>query len=216
MAPKTAALVALDYAIYDYDANPVADNTSIQLSGGVTWEASDRGTALLQAGYEWKRYDNELDTDGDGLAENNDGGYYTLGVGIRYLFGRRTNTRLSLERRSIESDFQDNPYFVRSTLGAGITQRLFNRFSLGGDAEFEWDGYPNETTICEETRAREDTTGRITGRLGFDLLRHVTLSASVELESRNSNFDVYDYEDTRYFLTVDGGLSLDWLRPRRR
>lgn len=216
VAPKTAALVALDYAIYDYDLNPAADNTSTQLSAGVTWEATDRGTALLQAGYEWKRYDNDLDTEGEDIAVDKDGEYYTLGIGIRYIFGRGTNTSLDMNRRSVESDFQENPYFVRSSLDAGISQRLFSRFTLGAGAGVEWDDYPNETVICDDTIAREDTTGRVRGRLAFDLVRNISLAVEIEYSSRDSNFDIFDYDDTRFFLTLQGGHSLDWLRPRRR
>ena len=46
---------------------------------------------LLQAGYEWKDYDVETESQGDG-------GYYTLTAGLRYRVGERTTTGLPSAR----------------------------------------------------------------------------------------------------------------------
>ena len=209
VAPKTAALVAVDYADYSYDISPELDNHSTQVSGGVTWEATRRSTGLAQAGYEWKRYDVETE-------QKNDGEYYTMTVGVNYRPGERTNLDLTAERRSVESSFIDNPYFVASHIRADVGYRFMRRFTVDVWGELRKDDYPNETTLLDMTRTREDDYGRVGGRLGFDILSWLNAGVEGTYTDRSSNYDFFDYQEKRVWFSVDAGLSADTFRRSRR
>jgi hypothetical protein len=209
VAPKTAALLAVDYAKYSYDESPELDNDSVQVSGGLTWEATGRTTGLVQGGYEWKRYDTEM-------VEERDGEYFTVTVGVNYRPGQKTSLGLTANRRSVESDFVDNPYFVQSSVRADASYRLMRRFTLSAWGELQKDDYPNETILLDVTREREDDYGRVGGRLGFDVLSWLNLGVEATWTERDSNYDFFDYDESRVWFTANAGFSADAFRRDRR
>ena len=78
------------------------------------------------------------------------------------------------------------------------------------------DDYPNETTLLGVTQTREDDYARIGGRLGFDALSWLNVGLQAEYNDRDSNYDFFDYDETRVWIDVKAGLSAEKVRRSRR
>jgi hypothetical protein len=203
--PRVSALVEAAFSDYAYDSNTAQDGSATQLAAGLTWDVTAKSTGFAKAGYQWKRYDEESRVFG---TEN--GNYFTLAVGVRHSFTQRTSAEVAVSRASFESDFPDNPYFLRTALDATLAQRFTAKLYGRARLRLGVDEYPNETSYVNpydpfavtESGTRDDKTlaGKLT--LGFDVTRWLALEAAYGVERRNSNFDTFDYTDHQVSLSA--------------
>lgn len=195
--PKTSALVELAYDDYAYKSNTAQDNTALKTALGLTWDITSRSIGIVKAGYEWKSFQDE----NDALGYEN-GGYYVLTANMRHFFDKRTTGELEIGRASRESDFSDNPYYLRTSVGANVgrrfTHKLYGRLGL----RLHRDAYPHETAYLSETGDRTDNVVHGDAALGFDILRWLNLELSYAGERRSSTFDVFEYTDNKASLAV--------------
>ncbi|MHB8836111.1 MAG: outer membrane beta-barrel protein [Candidatus Methylomirabilia bacterium] len=201
--PTISGLLEGSYAVYQYDSNGAQDGSATQIALGLSWDVTAKSTGLAKAGYQWKRYDDQSQALG-----TEDGSYYTLSAGVRHSFTPRTVLRLDLTRASQESDFRENPYYLRTDFEAGLTQRLTAKVYGRVGVRYARDEYPNttsydnpyDTTTGLESGERTDTTLGASVALGFDVLRWLSLELVYTGERRNSNFDTFDYDVNRVTL----------------
>lgn len=201
--PAISALLEGAFTDYAYDSNTAQDSNATQVALGLTWDATSRSTGFAKAGYQWKRFDTE-----SALLGTESAGYYTLGAGLLHSFTSRTSLRLDVARASLESDFPENPYYIRTTVDASLSQRLTAKLYGRLGARYGRDGYPHPTSydnpyddvIDSDSGERTDTTlgGKVA--LGFDATRWLSIEASYGVESRDSSFDTFDYDETRVSL----------------
>jgi hypothetical protein len=203
--PRTSAFLEGTVTNFDYDSNVAVDNRETAVALGLTWEATSRSTALVKAGYEWKRYDATNPAIG---AE--DGEYFVLAAGGRHEFTRRTALELGLSRGTYESDFAGNPYYLQTAFSAGLTQRFTTKVGGRASVRYTLDGYPNAVTYDNpydpvhgvESGERKDHTLEAEAALGFDATRWLTLEAGATWERRTSSFATFEYDDTRLWASA--------------
>ena len=203
--PAISGLVEGSYELYEYDSNTAQNSSATQVALGLTWDVTARSTGFAKAGFQWKRYDDENLSDG---IEN--GSYYILSAGGRYSFTQRTVLAIELSRESRESDFQDNPYSLRTAAGASLSQRLTPKIYGRASVRYGRDEYPNATNYDNpydtasglESGERTDTTLAGSVSLGFDVTRWLSLELTCGGERRDSSFDTFDYEATRVTLNA--------------
>jgi hypothetical protein len=203
LRPRTSAFVEGAVTDFDYDGNSAQDGSAVMAALGVTWEATSRSAASAKVGYEWKRYDDE-----DPALGTEDGDYAVVSVGARHDFTRRTAVELGLARGSHESDFADNPYYLRTALSAGLTQRFTAKIYGRAALNYDLDDYPNDVTYRNpydpghgpESGERSDRTFGASVALGYEATRWLTLEAGWRGERRDSNFDTFEYEDNQLWL----------------
>lgn len=203
--PHTSALVEVGYHDYAYDSNEAQDNTAASVAAGLSWDVTARSTGFAKAGYEWKSYAEE-----DAARGTEDGQYFTLSAGVRHQFTRRTAAELEVSRGSKESDFPENPYFLRTAFSAGLSQRFTAKLYGRIAARWSRDEYPNETSYRNpfdpeagpQSGERDDKAlgGSLT--LGFDVTRWLALEAGVAAEQRTSNFETFEYDATRFTVSA--------------
>lgn len=198
--PTISGLLEGSYAVYGYDTNTAQDGSAAQIALGLSWDVTAKSTGLAKAGYQWKRYDDQSQALGTEC-----GSYYTLSAGVRHAFTPRTVLRLDLARASQESDFRENPYYLRTTIDAGLTQRLTAKIYGRAGVRYARDEYPRATSYDNpydtatglESGERDDTTLGASVSLGFDVTRWLSLELAYSGERRNSNFDSFDYDVNR-------------------
>jgi hypothetical protein len=203
--PAISALLQGTYGTYAYDSNTAQDSSATQVSLGLTWDLTARSTGFVKAGYQWKRFDTEEASLG---TENTS--YYTLGAGLRHNFTARTALGLNLSRASLESDFPENPYFVRTAVDVNLAQRLTAKLYARLGARYGRDEYPHTTSydnpfdvgIGVESGDRTDTTLGGNVALGFDVARWLSFEAGFAAESRDSSFDTFDFDETQVSLNA--------------
>jgi hypothetical protein len=200
---RLSALLEAAFNDYAYDSNTAQDGSATQLGLGLTWDVSTQSAGFAKAGYQWKRYDEENPALGTENAE-----YFTLAAGVRHFFTRRTMVQADLARGSWESDFQENPYYLRTSLNLIFSQRfttkLYGRANLG----IYEDAYPNETTFDNpfdlfdrpESGKRTDSTFVGVLAVGFDATRWLALELSLGREERDSTFATFSYTSNRVSL----------------
>ncbi len=203
--PKLSALLAAGWTGYAYDSNEPQDGSARQVNLGLTWDVTSRSNGFAKAGYQWKDYEV---TAADLGTES--GSYYVVAAGLRHNFTSRTAAEAEASRQSQESDFPQNPYFLRNRLRVGFAQSLSYRFSARIGATFGRDEYPTQTTYTNsfdpemptQTGKRTDTTYGGTAGIDYQLLRWLGLSLSGSTERRDSNFDTFDYTVTQVSLSA--------------
>lgn len=205
LRPRLSAIVEAAFADYAYDSNEEQDGGATQIALGMSWEVTAKSTGFAKAGYQWKRYDDE-----NPAAGIEDDGYFTLSAGLRHAFTSRTMAQVDLSRASQESDFPDNPYYLRTALDVSVSQRFTAKLYGRAGVRFANDAYPNETSYdnpyddsdAVETDERSDST--VEGRLavGFDVNRWLALELAYAGLKRSSNFDTFDHDATRVSLSA--------------
>jgi hypothetical protein len=202
--PTLSGLVEGSYATYAYDSNTAQDSSAAQVALGVTWDITAKSTGFAKAGFQWKRFDDESQ-----LLGTENGSYYTLSAGMKHSFTERTGLVVDLARASQESDFQENPYYLRTTIDASLSHRLTSKLNGKVGVRYGRDEYPNATTFDSpndtagpESGERTDTTLGAGVSLGFDATRWLTLGLAYGIEQRDSNFDAFDFDVNRVTLSA--------------
>lgn len=199
--PSLSALAELSFADFSYGTATVQDGSATQAALGVNWDVTAKSTGFAKAGYQWKRYDDE-----DQAAGTEDASYYTVSAGMRNAFTRRTTLVAELTRSSEESDFSGNPYYLRTSIGAALSQRFTAKIYGRAGLTYQNDEYPNETTLLGvgglESGKRTDSTLNGSVAVGFDVTRWLALELAYGGERRSSDFDTFDYAATRVSLSA--------------
>jgi hypothetical protein len=210
--PRTSALVEVGFTDYAYDSNTAQDNTAVNAGLGLTWDYTARSTGILKVGFQNKQYADENVALGI-----EDASYLIASVKVRHVFTRRTVGELEVSEASQESDFQDNPYYLRTGVGLGLTQHFTAKIYARLAGNYYRDAYPNDTTYVDvndprydpaapaavtNTGSRTDSTIRGQVALGFDVLRWLNLELGYTGERRSSTFETFDFTDNRVAFTI--------------
>ena len=207
--PAISALIEGSYAAYAYDSNSAQDSTETGVSLGLTWDVTAKSTGFAKAGYAWKSYDVQNASLG-----TEDGEYYTLSAGLRHSFTPRTVLVFDLSHASRESDFPENPYYLQTIVAANLSQRLTSKLYCRVNASYNNEAYPNATSYDNpydpasgvETGKRTDKTLVGDLALGFNATRWLSFELTYAAESRSSNFDTFEYDQTRVSLSAKAAL----------
>ncbi len=186
--PKTSVLVEVAYANIRYGDGgfEYKDNDIYQLRGGLTWDFTGKSTGELKAGWMRKAYDERDDED-----------FFVLAGSVRTIFSEFTTVRAELSRGTQESDYTDNPYYLSNSASAGLSQEITEKISGRAGIKWRMDEYPIETTESSKTAKRQDNWLDLNLDLKFQMFRWMTINAGYGYESRDSNFNDFDYEDHR-------------------
>ena len=203
--PTISGLLEGSYEDFGYDSNTAQNNTATQAALGLLWDVTAKSTGSAKLGYQWKSYGNQDPTIG---TENS--GYYTVALGLKHFFTPRTVLGIDISHASQESDFPDNPYFLRTAVDANLSMRLTSKTYARARAGYSYDEYPNEASFVNpfdknakvETDVRKETTFSCGVTLGFDVTRWLSLELEYGYGNRDSSFDTFDYEVNQVSLSA--------------
>lgn len=202
--PEISGLIEGSYAAYAYDSNTAQDNSALQLALGLTWDVTAKSTGFVKAGLQSKSYDKENASLG-----TEDGSYLTLAAGLKHSLTPRTMLGIDLTRASQESDFSENPYYLRTAVDANLSHRLTPKLAARIDLRYGHNAYPNTTsydivddTVPLQSGKRADTTLAGAVSLGFDVTRWLNIGLAYGIERRASNFDTFDFTANRVSLSA--------------
>lgn len=204
--PSLSAVFEAAYNGYAYDSNTAQDGSAVQLALGLTWNITAKSTGFAKAGFQMKQYADE-----NAAAGIEGANYLTVSAGLRHFFTSRTLVQIDLSRASQESDFPENPYYLRTAVGASFSQRFTAKVYGRAGLRYSGDSYPNETTYANPYDATgtgltvgKRSDGTLAGSLavGFDVTRWLALEMEYGYDQRSSNFDTFDYNATRVSLSA--------------
>ncbi len=203
--PTISGFVEGSYTDYGYDTNTTQDNSATQAALGLTWNVTAKSTGTVKAGFQWKRYNDQSQSLGTENAS-----YSTVSAGLKHNFTRRTMLTVELSRASQESDFPENPYFLKNMVDASLMHRLTPKLYGRAGIRYGVDDYPRAATFDnpydpaseQESGVRKDTTLAWSASLGFDMTRWLSLELEYGNGHRDSNFDTFDYDVNRVSLSA--------------
>ena len=158
---------------------------------GLAWEATSRSTALVKAGYEWKRYDAETRRSGPRTA-NTSSSPRAPATSSRAARGSSSASPAGRTSRTSPG----TPTTSQTACSAGLRQRFTTKIDGRASLRYAVDEYPNAVAYDNpydpvdvvESGERTDRTLEAEAALGFDATRWLTLRGRGDLGAAHLEF----------------------------
>jgi hypothetical protein len=191
--PKTDLLFEYDFAQIRYDESTHSDSDYHQFLVGAVGDLTPKTTATIKTGYQTRDYKRESDSDFDNGV---------LYADITHKFSPKDVLKTSLLLSAEESTYGSNNYYKVENISATF-DHLFNSRLLGFVAgAYQINSYPIETTEGAETKKRKDKYSSIGAGFKYYMRKWLTLTLRADHIFRNSNFDVFEYDQNLITLTA--------------
>jgi uncharacterized protein (PEP-CTERM system associated) len=105
-------------------------------------------------------------------------------------------------RDAVESSYATNNYYTQTEFRAGLDKALGPKITVGVDAFYANNDYPEATADVGGVRERDDDIWGASARLKYNIQSWLSATLAYTHEERDSNVDRYDYEDNRVSLGV--------------
>jgi hypothetical protein len=191
--PKTSAFVQYDHKTVDY-TNPtsVLDSTENSPLVGIQWDITEKSKGTIKMGYAWKSYKDPAMQDYSGLR------WY---LGIDHKFSEDSSIVLTGQRQLNEANNVNVAYYTTTGLYGELSVRFLSKTAFLLRGSYSKDVYSN--AVPPATVAREDTYTLAGAGLKYFMKDWIDIGADYNKRDRNSNFDVNDYKETQYVLSVN-------------
>ena len=187
--PRLKLLFEINQTDFDYQkaavGRPSLDSTNREYLFGVAWERTAKTSGYLKLGYETKEFDSDL---------RKDIGGFTWETGTRW----KPRTYSTVDITSIQR--QDESDGIGDSIDVSEIEISWNHL---------WSSYFSSTVgflygeDSYDPTFREDTRYRTGVKLNYDWRRWARISAGYQYEQRDSNVNVFDYEQNLFELRLD-------------
>ncbi|MFA4991642.1 MAG: outer membrane beta-barrel protein [Candidatus Omnitrophota bacterium] len=183
--PKTDLLFEYDFNQTRYDESVHSDSDYHQFLVGAMGSLTSKTDATIKAGYQIREYERADEPDFD---------TGVLYADMTHRFSDKDALKLSLARTAYESTYDTNNYYKVESATA-ILDHLFTPKLMGFlTGQFQTNSYPRETTEGAETKKRRDKYYSAGAGLRYYLQKWFTLTLKAEHIIRDSNFDIFEYD----------------------
>ncbi len=190
--PKTSAFIEYEYAVIDYDSYSNSDSTEKRYYAGIDWEVSAKSKGRVKAGFLEKEFD---------LDSNRGEQGFSMEAQLQHAITPKSTFIINANRKYHETKLLDS-YFIETT---GISAAFLLRFSR------KWSGAIN-ASYRRETYTGSDQNGTIDERVDdiygigpafkFDAKKWLVFEGGLHYTARDSNYDIYDYENGLIYLRM--------------
>ncbi len=181
------------YRDIDYDVESVRpDGEGISGQVGITGQLTPKLAATIKGGWQ--------EVDYDGPQEDFGGGVFSIDV-VHHCTETLLLT-LGATRQAIESTYLSNYYFTSTQVRVGLEKSMGPKVRLSVSGFYANNDYPERTAYAGGMGEREDDIWAASVGLKYNIQTWLSTSLSYRHEERDSNQDVYDYEDNRVSLGV--------------
>jgi hypothetical protein len=197
--PKTDALVEPGYGRIDYlqssSTNRNANNYDFLV--GLRGEPTARLRGFTKLGVMFRE-----PTRSGG---ENWSGFVTFNQ-LNYQMTAKTSFTLTFERRPFESSFTNNDFFI-SLFGILTMNYLFSpALSFQVNVGSALNEYPVTATVGSQTAKRDDTLVGAGAGVIYTFNRWLFVRANYQYDRRNSNFNIFDFNDHRASISINLAL----------
>jgi hypothetical protein len=187
--PKTRLLFEVRRRTFDYENDPVGvptlDSTERDYLFGIDWERTAKTTGYVKLGYREKDFDSAL---------RNDSGNFAWESGTRWRPRTYSTVDLSTARRTDETNGIGDSIDVSEYK---VSWKHDWREHISSSINFLYSEDDYESTIREDNRFRAGID------LNYNWRRWARISAGYRYEERDSNVNLFDYEQNIFDLTID-------------
>ena len=192
--PKTSIFAQYRYIDIDYELDILAGDSQEQhYLGGFEWHMTTKSMGRLKVGYGLKDFDSPARNEVDN---------FILEGEFHHSFTPKTTLGLAVFRRTDETTIQETDYVLTQGVSANYNQLLTTKLTGNLFASYAWDQYQDEIVFADETREREDRLFRIRPSLRYELTRWLMADAAYSFTKRDSNFDIYDFDENRFSFHI--------------
>jgi hypothetical protein len=181
------------YREIDYDQEGVRyDSDGVSGWLGVTGQLTPKMVALIKGGWQEQDY--------DGPREDWDGGVFS--VDIIHQCTETLQLVVGGSRRAVESTYATNNYFTSTEGRVALEKQMGQKTILGVSGFYANSDYPEATPYGGGMSEREDNIWGASVKIKYNIQRWLSTTLSYTHEERDSNHDVYDYDDNRVSLGI--------------
>jgi len=190
---RVSLLGQLQYIEIDYDQEGTRfDSEGVGGWLGVTGELTPKVVALIKGGWHERDY--------DGPREDFEGGVFS--VDIVHRVSPTLTLTIGGSREVIESAYLTNNYFVGTQGRVGLQKRIGPKLIALLSAYYANNDYPEATPYPGGIGEREDDVWGARVALRYNIRRWLSTRLSYTREERDSNQNMFDYDDNRVSLGV--------------
>jgi hypothetical protein len=187
--PKTQLLFEIKQTEFDYQkaavGRPSLDSTDRAYLFGVAWDATYKTTGVAKFGVIDKDFDSALRTDADNFAWE---------VDVKWMPRTYSTVNILTERRQDETDGIGDSIVVSEI---EVSWNHLWRSYISSTVGFLYGEDSYDPTFREDTRFN---TGL---KINYEWRRWAKMSAGYRYEERDSNVDVFDYEQNLFEIRLD-------------
>ena len=199
LLPKTWGFVRYHFGERDFFSHPAgtasnetndSDFDWHRVNAGLTWDTTAKIIGELNLGYQWKDYDNELDTDGNRYEDKN-----TWIASTKVAFRARPTTMLalSLTRALRELGSDTNEYFEDTGIGMNLQQAILRRITMSVGGVYSQNDY---------NTSREDDNYELKISLDYRIGDWLTAGVGYGYNKKDSNRAANDYTDNQFMISL--------------
>ena len=191
--PRTSVFVEYDHKVVNYtDTTSVLDNIENSSLIGLQWEVTAKSRGTIRAGWTTKDYK-------DSTVKDFSGPRWSLS--IDHKFSEESSVALTGRRQVNEANAVGVANYTTTGLDGEFSFRFLSKTAFLLRGSYSKDVYSN--AVPPETVAREDTYTLAGVGLKYFMKDWINLGADYNKRDRNSNFDVNDYKENQYVLSVN-------------
>ncbi len=193
--PKTSVFGEYEYADIDYDERDLFNSEEHRYYLGVDWDITADSRGRIKAGYMKKIFDESRFGEDDGFSAE---------VQIFHSFNPKRHASLIAYRRFTESSMSTAYEVITTGINFSLMQRFTAKWSSTLNLMYYEDDY--EATNATSTTERKDDTFRIGPALIFEPRDWMKVILSYYYSTRDSEYDVYEFENNTIALSIDLAL----------
>lgn len=197
---KTSAFLEYGFIDINYDRDFLVDSQDQHYFAGLLWDATEKTRVQGKLGYGVKAFSgsgNSLDDSRDFIGE----------AKIDHSFTPKTAVALTATRAISETDILGLSDVLTHRVGIAYSQRITSKVRAIVDFNFLRNSYRGGDVIVGLLAGkRVDNYFGAGISLGFSLRDWLNLSAGYKYTERDSNFNVNDYKNNTFFISLTAAL----------
>lgn len=208
LAPKTWGFIRYYFGERDFYSHPLAVNNVAtnstetndadldwhRVNIGLSWDPGGKLSGELNLGYSWSDYENRADPNGN-LYDDKDS--WIASTYVRYTATATTTLAFSLSRSLRPAGSSSNDYYLDTTFGLSLEQKLMPKLALSAGASYIINDY---YLPLNNPRDDDNYNGNID--LRYIIQDWLTAGVGYAYRKKDSNYGTNDFTDNRFMFSI--------------
>ncbi len=203
LLPKTWGFIRYHYGEQDYFTHKAADNVTektdadfdwSRVNAGLTWDDGAKLAGELNAGYMWRNFENERDSNGNKYEDKET---WIADTSVTYLATANTSLTLNIYSALRTTGAGSNEYYEDVGGSLSLKQIFFTKFTLSLGGTYSTNDYNLPVAKKKEEENR-------LGSIGLDYQIQDWLSAGVNYTYREkeSNYKEDEFSNNQFMISL--------------
>jgi hypothetical protein len=191
---KSSVFFEYDFADIAYDVNTASDSTENRYYVGFKWDVTSKTSGSMKLGYMEKDFKN---------SDAYDAGDFSIEIQTEHELTPKRTLKLKGYRIYNESTMVTSPSYLTNGIDAAWLHRFTEKWSGTLTLSYSWDDYNGLVNYLGVTDSRKDIFFSASPAIRFQPRDYLFFDLGYMFRTRDSNFDVLDYDANIAFFNVD-------------